>query len=30
VIQKEELGSEAPLAEVRDLVKACCTGQDSR
>jgi CheY-like chemotaxis protein len=30
VIQKEELSSEAPLAEVRDLVKACCTGQDSR
>ena len=30
VIQKEELSSEAPLAEVRDLVKACCAGQDSR
>jgi CheY-like chemotaxis protein len=30
VIQKRELGSDALLAEVRDLIKACCVGQGAR
>jgi CheY-like chemotaxis protein len=30
VLQKRELGSDALLAEVRDLIKACCVGQGAR